>query len=179
MVSLSREQKIITVVSVLFVLTIAIGVGIIYPTVSYIMKINQNTLDLRLYLERRYENVRKMHNSLQQVNEIREKVANYDQYLFHPGDELALITALENLSARHQVEQKIDSTNLDQANKKQVNIGLTVTGGYNDLLDYLSDLESFNYFLNVTQLHWSALFADGSEATKYQIRLQLSLYVNQ
>jgi len=179
MISFSNEQKITAVVIALSLAVILIAVGVVYPTVRYINKINQDTLNLRLYLERRYENVKKMHNSLQQVKEIREKVAGYNRHLFYPGDELLLITTLENLPARHQVEQKIESTNLDQANKKQVNIGLIVSGGYTALLNYLSDLESFDYFLNVTQLHWSAMAKNNQNLDQFQLRLQLSLYVNQ
>ncbi len=179
MLAFTHEQKIIGLVAALSLMVVAIVAGIVYPTITYINRVNQDTLNLRIYLEKRYENVKKMHNSREKVSEIKETVARYNQYLFYPGDELLLIIYLENLANSHQVEQKIDSTNLDKPDKRRIDIALTLTGNYQSLLRYLSELEASDYFFNVTQLHWSAAASGDGRLSQAQMRIQLSLYVDQ
>ncbi|MFA6486458.1 MAG: GspMb/PilO family protein [Candidatus Magasanikbacteria bacterium] len=179
MLSATREQKVISLVIAMAIAVAVILLGVIYPTVRYINRINQNTLELRQYLEKRLESVKRMHSSREKINEIKEPVERFNENLFFAGDELKLITELENLANHHRVEQKIENTNLDQANKQQINITLVTTGPYDTLLRYLADLEAENYFLNVTKINWSASGGVDQKQLMTQMHIELNLYVSQ
>ncbi|MFA7653952.1 MAG: hypothetical protein WCX97_02815 [Candidatus Magasanikbacteria bacterium] len=176
---LSHERKTIIIISGFAVAIAIIIFAIVLPTINYIQKINNETETLRQYLERRYENAKRMNNSLQEVNQIKETVTRYNQHLFFAGDELTLITELENLATRHQVEQKIDNTNLDKMAGRQVKINLTVNGEYKNILNYIADLHTNNYFLNITSLNWSLASGQNQKINNTQLRIELILYVNE
>lgn len=175
---LSYEKKVIIAIGIFLAVVFIIGLGTIYPTIIRIKTVNHDALDLQVYLEKRYENARQMRNSIKQIKGIQEAVAHYNQYLFFTGDELRLITDLENLANKNQLEQRIENTNFTMDSSRHLNIGLTITGDYQQLLQYLADLESRDYFLNITQLHWTGLPPTASKSNRAQMRLQISLYVN-
>jgi Tfp pilus assembly protein PilO len=178
MLILSHEKKVIIAIGIFLAVVIAIGAGTIYPTIIRIRAVNHDALNLQVYLEKRYENARQMRSSMKQIKIIQEAVAHYNQYLFFAGDELRLITELENLANQNQLEQRIENSNFTMDSSRHLNIGLTITGSYQPLLQYLTDLESQDYFLNITQLHWTGLSPTASQPNRAQMRLQVSLYVN-
>lgn len=160
--------------------TLLITLGVFLPTVSYIKKTANESYELRKFLEQKYEQSLRAHVSRKKLAEIKATIADFYPFLFKAGDELKLITYLENLALKHNLAQSISSSNLDKISNNLISVFLNLNGGYNDALKYLNELEASDYFINIEQLRISPIFPRGSDTPSgASLDLNLSLYVNQ
>jgi len=179
-VKFTSEQKYLLALGIVIAAVVVIGAGIIYPTVNYIGHINDDTYQLRAFLEKKYQNVMKLKNSKEQINQIKDGALLYQKYLFTTDDTLKLITVLENLAEAHSVTQNIENTNLDKIENNELKLSITATGNYRDLFYYLKDLENAPYFLNPIAFSISsARGRDPNSPAQAVMHLTLHLYVNQ
>jgi Tfp pilus assembly protein PilO len=179
---LNTEKQTIVVVSIFSGIILLIVLGIIVPTAQYIKHLNDETTTLKNYLEKKYETTANLRSSIKKIEEIKMAVNEYSQYFFKSGDELSLITALENIAAKNKVTQKIENSNLDQKASGLIKVSLSVNGEYEKTLKYLSDLEKLNYFINVERLQLTSAGTkpgESASSTQTNLYLDFSLYVNQ
>lgn len=177
-INLNTEKKTLIKLSIFSVITAMIILGVIIPTFRYIRNLEEETSHLREYLEKKYENTRTLRSSKKKIDEIQSVVSIYPNYLFYRGDELKLITSLENLANNNKVIQKIDSSNLDKFGDT-INLSLTINGDYQHILKYLVALESSNYYFTITNLQLSSAFNPQNNNLNATImNLDLILYVN-
>ncbi len=154
---------------------IIVGV-LILPTVNYIKNLRDDTGNLRQYLNKKYETNHSLLNYKQKIDEGKNAIEEYKNYIFFKGDELQLITKLENLSDHYQVNQKINNTDLDKPGDV-IHLSLTITGDYANLTQYLWALEKQVYFLQVKNLHLSPGFSTPTDNPQSAIlNLDLVLY---
>lgn len=176
--NLNTERKTIIKLSIFSVITLTIIFGVIFPTIRYIRNLEQDTTGLREYLEKKYENTKTIRTSKKKIEEIESVVAKYPDFLFYQGDELKLITSLENLANNNQVTQKIDNSNLDKLGDT-VTLSLTINGDYQNTLKYLAALERENYYFIITNLQFASAFSPQNNNPNATImNLDLILYVN-
>jgi len=178
---LNIEKQTIVTVGVFSAIILLIVAGIIVPTAGYIKKLNDETTNLKNYLERKYESTVHLKSSIKKIEEIKSIVDEYPKYFFRPGDELVLITALENTATKNKVTQKIENSNLDQKNIDQVKITLSVSGDYENVLNYIADLEQLKYFINLEKIQITSGGTKPGSTTSSaptNLYLGLNLYVN-
>lgn len=179
---LSIEKQTIVTVGIFSGVILLVVLGVIIPTAQYIKRLNDETTTLKNYLERKYESTTNLRSSIKKIEEIKLAVNEYPQYFFKPGDELVLITALEDIANKNKVTQKIENSNLDQKASNSIRVSLSVNGEYEKTLKYLSDLEKLNYFINVEKLQLTSAGAKPGQSvssTPTNLYLDFSLYVNQ
>lgn len=179
---LNIEKQTTVTVGIFAGIILLIVLGVIVPTAQYITRLNNETTTLKDYLERKYETTTHLRSSIKQIEEVKQVVSEYPQYFFRPGDELALITALENIATKNKVIQKIENSNLDQKSAGLVRVSLSVNGQYGKTLSYLSDLEKLNYFINIERLQLTSAGlkpGESASSTPTNLYLGFSLYVNQ
>ncbi len=173
------ERKTILILIIFFTGTLLVLFGIMFPTISYISNVNKETIQLREYLEKRYEYTQAIRSSKKMIAEMSSVVTKYQNYLFFKGDELRLITILENLAATNNITQKIDSSNLDSIQGDSVNISLSLNGDYENIIKYLAALEKKEYFININMLRISSAYTIQNNNPKATImNLDLTLYAN-
>lgn len=149
---LALEKKIIIAIAALAGIAALIIGGVIVPTIRYIKDLDNETYELRVYLEKKYERSLNVRSTLKQVETIKAELTNVLDRLFREGDELNLITDLEAIAAKNAVSQKIISSNLDSIADHRVTMSLTITGDYLDILNYLADIENERYFISITHV---------------------------
>lgn len=179
---LNIEKQTIITVGIFSGVILLVILGIILPTAQYITRLNNETSTLKDYLERKYETTAHLRSSIKQIEEIKLAVNEYPKYLFKPGDELALITTLENLASKNKVTQKIENSNLDQKASDLIKVSLSINGTYENTLQYLSDLEKINYFTNIEKIQLTSAGVkpgENASSTPTNMYLNFSLYVNQ
>jgi Tfp pilus assembly protein PilO len=179
---LNIEKQTIVTVGIFSGIILLIVLGIIIPTARYITRLNNETATLKEYLERKYEATTHLRSSIKQIEEIKLAVNEYPKYFFKPGDELALITALENIANKNKVTQRIENSNLDQKASESIKVSLSVNGKYEKTLNYLSDLEKLNYFINIEKIQLTSAGlkpGESASSTLANLYLDFSLYVNQ
>lgn len=153
---LSIQKKVSIFIVFFSALSAAIIIFVIWPAIQRIIELRDQTYQLRLYLEKKYERSARLHNSLETIQQLKKTTANYGDYQFKKGDELKLITALENIAEKNKVQQNVDSSSFDVEGGKQASLSVTITGNYDDCVRYLADLENrVPYFLNVDSINLS------------------------
>jgi len=176
MFKLSIEKRTILVLTLFFLCIVIIIATIIFPTANFIKNLSDDTGNLRQYLNKKYETNHSLLNYKQKIEDDKAAIEEYKNYIFFKGDELQLITKLESLSDKYQVNQKINSTDLDKPGNI-IHLSLTVTGNYTNLLQYLISLEKQIYFLQIKNAHLSPGFSTPTDNPQAAIlNLDLVLY---
>jgi len=176
--NLNTEKKTILILTIFSVVTLGIIFGIIFPTIKYIKNLEKDTNAMREYLEKKYENTKTIRTSKKKIEEVQSIVDSYPNYLFHNGDELNLITSLENLANNNKIIQKINNSNLDKP-ENMVTISLMLNGDYQNILNYLFALEKEKYYFIITDLQLSSAFNPQNNNTNATtMNLDIILYVN-
>jgi hypothetical protein len=175
-----QTKKMITRVSLFFVLFLGIIFGILLPTLLNIKKTADESYKLRLLIEQKYEQSLRSRVTKQKLNEVKQTIANFDKHIFKAGDELKLITFLEALATKNNLNQTISSSNLDKIGTDQIaEIALNLTGDYQNTLDYIADLETSDYFINIEQIHLKPIFNKSGDVSKLaNLELTTKIYVN-
>ncbi|OGH92230.1 MAG: hypothetical protein A2563_00100 [Candidatus Magasanikbacteria bacterium RIFOXYD1_FULL_40_23] len=155
--------------------------GILTPTLIRIRKTARESLKLRLFLEQKYQESLNSRITRKKLSEIKSAAANFENFIFKSGDELRLITFLESSAAKFSVTPSITSSNLDKiSNNRLVTISMNLKGDYNNILKYISELESSNYFIHIKQLHLTPAFTkDGKATLTVNLTITTELYVNE
>lgn len=123
-----------------------------------------------------------LRSALTKIRDTQKKVEQYNSFLFQKGNELQLITDLENIAIKNNVTQNILNSTLDNALSNSLEMTLDIKGTYENALKYLLAIERHPYFLAVETLE---LYPTG-EPTKemgfsssVNLRLHINLYAIQ
>jgi Tfp pilus assembly protein PilO len=116
-----------------------------------------------------------LRENLALAKDVKTQIADYDKLLLPPGNELELITDLENIAVKNKVSQRIIGSNLDNYANGKIEITVSIFGAYVDILRYISDLEKYKYIITIEQIDFSPSGASGDSASS---RIQISLYAN-
>jgi Tfp pilus assembly protein PilO len=167
--------KFATILTVIFV---AVLIALIAGAVLIQGRILDGSLAVRDQIDRlnkkrlTAENLRE---NLALAKDVKTQIADYDKLLLPPGNELELITDLENIAMKNKVSQRIIGSNLDNCTNGKIEITVSILGGYADVLRYVSDLEKYKYLITVEHIDFSPSGASGDNASS---RIQISLYAN-
>lgn len=177
--TIDTTKKIIIRVAIFAMLFLAIVLGILTPTLIGIKKTSQESYKLRVLLEEKYQKSLNSRITRKRMSEIKEAVANFDTLIFKSGDELKLITFFETLSSKHNLVQAIHSSNLDTVgNNRTANISLNLRGTYKNALQYIVELESAPYFINIQQLTLTPVFTkEGNASDEVNLNIATEIYV--
>lgn len=177
---LDQTKKMIVRVSIFFIVFLCIIFGILIPTLLKIKKTADESYKLRLLLEQKYEQSLRSRVTKQKLADVKKTIADFDKFIYKTGDELRLITFLETLATKHNLNQTITSSNLDKIGSDQTaEIVLNLSGDYQNTLNYMVDLETSDYFINIEQLQLKPVFNKNGEIAKTaSLNLTTKLYVN-
>ena len=137
-----------------------IGVFVIRPALREIKTLNERFRMHRNALEILYQQGQNMRTSLEEYERIQPDLPLVNSSVLTLGEELAFITALEDIAARNRVTQTI---RLDTAQPsplagqaqlafRRVLLRLDVQGTYDQLFRVWRDLEAMPAYLNIIQL---------------------------
>lgn len=179
--TIDTTKRIIIRVTIAAALFLLIIFGVLTPTLIGIKKTSEESYKLRLLLEEKYQQSLNSRITKKRLDEIKDAVANFDAFIFKSGDELKLITFLENLSSKHNLVQSINSSNLDKVgNNRIANISLNLKGRYPDALRYIAELESSDYFINIQQLDLTPVFTkEGNASEAVNLNIATEIYVSE
>ncbi|MFZ5391227.1 MAG: hypothetical protein ACOZAJ_03065, partial [Patescibacteria group bacterium] len=130
---------------------LATVVLIIWPNIQTIFNLNQQIMAERESLEMLYQRGQKIRQTTAQLEKIKPSLSDLETMFIKPEDELSFVTTLETIAQQNKVNQKITLRPKEDKTikNKDLNLQIQTTGQFNDLLDYLNDLEKMNYYLNL------------------------------
>lgn len=178
---LTIQKKSIVIVIIFFLVAFAIVGAIIVPSIMSIRELDEQTINLRTYLEKKYQKTHNIRMSVQESEQMRSSTKTFPDHLFHGSQTLELVTTLESFAASNSVDQRIGATTLDQVTEGKATLAITVTGDYKNVLAYMRDIENLKYFMTITSLQMSPLADRNSQtsaSTPVSLSLQLSIYVS-
>ncbi len=177
---LDQTKKMIARVSIFFAVFLGIIFGILIPTLLKIKKTADESYKLRLLIEQKYEQSLRSRVTKQKLADVKKTISDFDKYIYKAGDELRLITFLETLATKHNLNQTIASSNLDKIGSDQIaEIVLNLSGDYQNSLNYIVDLETSDYFINIEHLQMKPVFNKNGEIGKtISLELTTKMYVN-
>ncbi|PIT88585.1 MAG: hypothetical protein COU29_02295 [Candidatus Magasanikbacteria bacterium CG10_big_fil_rev_8_21_14_0_10_36_32] len=175
-----RKKILITLLSLVTVVVLLI-IGIVLLNLK-IKNTEKQINEFLLSLENKSCRNEDLRSALAKIRDTQKKVEQYNSFLFKKGNELQLITDLENIALKNNVSQNIINSNLDSASGDSLQMTLDISGTYENALKYLLAVERHPYFLSVENLE---LYPTG-EPTKemglsspVNLRIHINLYAIQ
>ena len=174
----SDNKKTIVVLAILIAANVVLLIGSVL--ISRRISAQSKTISEQVgTLNKRNLSTENLRDSLAQIKTVGSRIENFDQYLFSPGEELRLITDLENMALTNKITYKIGNSNLDDYTDSRLDIELSLSGLLTNMIKYLNDLESYKYVISIRRMEFSpsgAVSQENSAQVNANLRLLISLY---
>jgi len=158
-IKLDLRNKIIFSIIGFFIFIFVVVYFIIFPSIRDIKTIRDEIETQRVDLERKYVKGQSLRQLSEKLKKAEEKIYILDQVFIGKEDGLKFVTTLEDIAGKNGVNQKINllpSIAVDNSYSQLVPLQLFPQGTFNQLLKYLVDLESLNYYINIRSLDFSS-----------------------
>lgn len=149
--TISFKKQIPYYLLVLFIVLIAL---IVIPAGHDIIALRNDIQIEREKLEESYAKGLSLRKTKEQLANIQQDVNQINRSILKPGQELFLITALEDIANRKNLEQNISMDDLPSGITKMTALPLQVklTGRFSDILFYVAEVEQLDFYVN-----WSSI----------------------
>ncbi len=148
---------------------------VVYPTVMQIDSISRQIEQERLKLDAKLSQGANLGQTREDLEFVQAEIVKLQPIFIPAGQELDLVSDLEQLAEEYQVDLKIDA-DLDSqmgAEKKDIELNLALTGGYLPIMSFLRSLEQKPFYYNPNFLIISD--QDKADHVKAQIAGQIYL----
>lgn len=141
----------------IFVFLIFIGIVIyftIIPSVRDIIIIKNDIYAQKVDLEMKYLKGQNLRNLTEKLIAAEERMQDIDQAFVDGSDDLKFIVTLEEIAEKNNVTQKINILKPENSGAifSKVPIQIFSQGSVADQLNYLTDLERLNFYININSL---------------------------
>ena len=182
LIKLNLKKKIFVSI-VIFVLIIG---GLIYlviiPTINDIKKMGEEIEAQRIDLEQKYIKGQSLRQLTENLKEIEPQLIMLDQIFIKQDYELEFITKLEDIAAQNNISQTIslDTAKINKEKSYQtLPLRLAARGNYKNMMNYLTNLEALDYYININSMDLSSASAKqsatpGEQTTFSNISLVIS-----
>lgn len=155
-----NERKKITAISIICLLII-IGVAylIIWPTLNDIKQLRANIITQKIDLEKKIVREKNMNILSEKLKKIEPQLKKFNQIFINQNRELEFITTIEGIAGKNQITQKINLNPASAQNEqiyKKIPLTLDAQGKFQNLMKYLTNLETLNYYINIKSLEITA-----------------------
>ncbi len=161
---------------ILLSLTVVLFVNLyfIFKTIVDIKYLSQSIYSQRLELEKKYLKGLSLRYTIRALDDVRKKLNQNSKIILSTEDTLDLITDLEKTAEEFQVRQSI---NLNEFSSKKrfdsTQININITGYYDQVLSYLTELHRKPYYINFKIIKITTL-----PPTEGSIKPQISLHLS-
>jgi len=129
---------------------------IILPLAGSITSLSKDVYDQKITLEmlkKRSENVANLMTDYSQLKAY-EQLLN--KFFINKNDQLNFLTSLENTATKNKLTQELVLQEIGQINKiKEAPLEIVLTGSFTDIVKYLSEIESMDYYLVIDSIDFS------------------------
>lgn len=139
---------ILLIINVLFI----ISAVLIFSRINNQKKVINDQLGT---LNKRNLSTEDLRENLSRMKIASDRISSFSSLLFTPGDELTLITDLENLAIKNSLTSKISSSNLDNYAESRLDIELMLSGPLKQAMNFINDLESYKYIITINKIEFT------------------------
>ncbi|MFA6393383.1 MAG: hypothetical protein WCW25_00705 [Patescibacteria group bacterium] len=151
--------KILLIFGIFCLSSAFIFVFIDLPAINKIKIIKDKIEFQRFDLEKKYFKAQQSKKISLSLNKIEAEMAKMTNVFIDKNRELEFITRLEWFAAKNSLSQEInleDKKGQKDGEAGVANLYVHLTGKYDDIISYLADLESSDYYINITGLELSS-----------------------
>ena len=150
----NAKNRITASVMVMVMLILAMIVFIIYPSAKRIKQLSQDISVQKQELDDIYARGQNLSKTIKQYENVKPRIAELTGIYLQEGEELKLITALEQAASKAGVtlDKQLSSNKDSQNNSKILPLQLTVGGNFAELIQFMVELEKMDYYLNVSNI---------------------------
>jgi len=162
---INSKNKLFISIGLLITLDMVCVYFFMLPTIDNIKNSRNDTINLKIDLENKIIREKNINTLNEKISKIEPQLEKINQIFISKNREIEFITTLEELEGKYNVQQKI---NIDLNNPEKgdgfnkIPISINVSGSFEDLIDYLANIESLNYYINIENLSLSKNSVDNS-----------------
>lgn len=149
-----KLKMLLSIIIYLAILSLIL-IFLVFPSIKYIKNTSNDIINQKVDLEKYSMSKKELKDAEIKLNLSKDKIANISEYFVDKNNELDFIKTLEDLSTKYKVEQKI-SIDYNSLNNTEVYnsvpVQITIFGNFQDVLDYISELNTINYFINIKSI---------------------------
>lgn len=125
---------------------------IIIPAINDIEKIGEEIIIIQKNTDAKYNKIIDLRKMTADINKIEPEIAKLRQIFIDKNNQLGFIQELEAVAKKNNIIQTISMGAISD----KALLNLSAYGEINNLYNYLLDLESFNYYINIKNISLSA-----------------------
>jgi hypothetical protein len=174
--SLWRQFALLT--TLLAIGCLSIGIFVLYPTLTHMYALSTDIRGLQSEREKEYTNTQAMRRTLRELDTVTAEVSQYANMAITTGDELSIITELEQLALEHSLSQTLGASYQATPDKEvrlpYYTFTFVLNGSFEDSMAYLRTLETRPYYVLI---HSISLTKATSQTVT--VRFEARIYVKQ
>lgn len=174
--NINIAQKITTNTIILLVIFAVIFYFGIFITISQIKNLQQEIITEKIETEKRLNREQNMGSLMTKLKKIENDLEKIDNVFVDKNNELGFITTLENVASYNNITQGINLLPIDETsieNPKSI-VNIVAKGKYIDIINYIQDIESLNYYVNISMINISRAAKTQDENNNEEVSLNLN-----
>jgi len=180
-IGLNLKTKIIISIIIFVISIFSIVFFIVVPSIKDIRKIKNDIKDQQIDLEEKYLKGQSLRRLSTKIKQVEEEIKVLDQVFVDKHNGLDFITALENIANKNNITQKLNLVSPDEIDEDVIiknNIQLSSKGSFDNIVNYLLDLEALNYYVNINRLEISSSKRDGTDKDQVAAQPEISAIIS-
>lgn len=150
--NLNLKKKFSACAAVSFLCIGCIIYFVIMPTIKDVKKIGEEIILIQNAANAKYNKIIGLKKMTADINKIEPEIATLQQIFIDKNNQLGFIQELEAIAKKNNVNQSINMG----AVADKASLSLSASGEINNLYNYLLDLESLDYCINIKSISLSA-----------------------
>ncbi len=139
---------------IIILISTAIVVFIILPTVNYIKNLKNDIQKIEQESSDQYQKIKLLKKSIAELPTVREKAKLFEQSMIDKNDAVKLIQELEDLAISKGVTQ---SLNIKDGKDDSFILDFRINGSFFETLQYLHALEHLPFYVIIDSVNWNKI----------------------
>ncbi len=151
----SHKNKLLINLALFTVFIVLINNFLLLPTIKDIKKLRVDIANTKIETNKALEKDRNIDNQADKLKTIENQIEKLDRVFISRGRELEFITTLEGIAYKNNIEQTFnlkDVPDLHINNFVSIPVLIKAKGYFNDIMNYLKDIESMAYYMDINDL---------------------------
>ena len=169
---MKSNQKNLLILSGLIILCLVLIWWVIKPAVASIRESDEEIYNQKEKLAQLLQGGQSVVENQKNLKMVEAEINRIKIVWLGIGDELKFITDLEEAAENNNLKQTINFNNNDYNDKvsvKMIPITLYVEGELENIMNYINDLESFDYYININKVEIKSQAKDRGRSLAKQV----------
>lgn len=171
------KHKISTNTIIFIIAFLVIFYFAIFTAIQDINLLRASVISDKIETEKKLNREQSMSTLAVKLKKIESDLNKLDNIFIDKNNQLAFITTLENIANYNKVAQNINLSPVTATTNQRIAksiITINAKGKYLDIVNYLQDIESLNYYVNITSINITLVSPTDGQTKQDLVNLNLS-----